>query len=317
MQRKKEARPACGSGTGQKKTYSSTLIQGGACCKHIASRLYIKGFEPIPIAPGQKKPVSKNWPTMVLPVEPWPKNHGVGLRTGLLSAIDMDIYHEGIIDKLLTEQFTGLDYVTRTGQPPKILIPVVCPDLKCKIMSDRWIDEHGIINQIEVLSYGQQFVAFGIHPGTGKPYLWSDDFLKHTPPTVSLKFIGKLFALFKKVAKASGWINVSARARQDKNRPKSQTPSHGSRPGDIFNKACTIEELLTVYGWKHYRGKWWTRPGKRTGVSGTVANNTFYVFTSSTCLEPEKSYDCFGLLARYEFNGDFKAAARAVLKEMG
>lgn len=40
--------------------------------------------------------------------------------------------------------------------------------------SAKFVDEKGEKHQVEILGAGQQFVAYGVHPETGKPYQWTD-----------------------------------------------------------------------------------------------------------------------------------------------
>ncbi len=61
----------------------------------LAEKLFVNGFEPIPLPPGQKRPTLKGWPNIKLPTQPWPKNYEIGLRTGKLTAIDIDICNPG------------------------------------------------------------------------------------------------------------------------------------------------------------------------------------------------------------------------------
>ncbi len=63
----------------------------------LAAYLFAKGLEPIPIAPGQKYPTMKGWQNHPLPISPWPQGYGIGLRTGKLSAIDIDIYDDALV----------------------------------------------------------------------------------------------------------------------------------------------------------------------------------------------------------------------------
>ena len=95
------------------------------------------------------------------------------------------------------------------------------------------------------------------------------------------------------------------------------------RPGDQYNAEITWEDLLSGYGWRveKKRGSTthWTRPGKDEGTSATTnheGSDLLYVFTSSTNLDPERSYDRFGFYTAMEHSGDFQAAARA-LSEQG
>lgn len=80
------------------------------------------------------------------------------------------------------------------------------------------------------------------------------------------------------------------------------------------------ESLLSGDGWKFCRNRgeaqdWW-RPGKTRGsISGTVnfgGSRTLRVFTTSTGLEADSSYDKFAYLCVTKFNDDPVAAARGL-----
>ena len=95
--------------------------------------------------------------------------------------------------------------------------------------------------------------------------------------------------------------------------------SIGTRPGDRFNATHTWEELLTPLGWRvdHKDGghTYWTRPGKDAGVSASTNyedSDLLWVFSSSTGLEPDKSYDKFAFYTYTEYNGDFSEAAKSL-----
>ncbi len=285
--------------------------------QELALALFSKRMELCQIVPKRKYPNYQGWQntnTAEL-VKRWPSGYGIGIRTGHdgLIGIDLDIYDVSVVNKLL-ECFKSLDFLTRTGNPPKTLIPVICPEVSGKLLSDQWKDHDDVLNRIEILSYGQQFVAYGIHPDTNKPYQWSGNLLDHDLPRVPLTLIGILFKRFNELAGLLGWTNLTAKQKQVKKVVVRRSNNSISRPGDIYNRCCPITDVLLEYGWKHYRGPYWTRPGKKHGVSGSVfqGSNTFYCFSSSTCLIPDKLYDNFGLLTMYEYGGDFKAAAEAV-----
>jgi putative DNA primase/helicase len=103
--------------------------------------------------------------------------------------------------------------------------------------------------------------------------------------------------------------------------PVQSTVIDGLRPGDDFNQRTTWEALLDRYGWQvaARRGDvfYVVRPGKnpRDGHSATVniyGSDLLKVFTSSTELEPGKTYSKFGFYAFMEHGGDFQAAAKAL-----
>lgn len=97
------------------------------------------------------------------------------------------------------------------------------------------------------------------------------------------------------------------------------TPESEVRPGDFYNDNCAgdVPAILTAAGWQHLGGKYWRRPGKKTGVSATfghVAPNTFYCFTSNGHpFEENRTYKPFSVFAMLEHGGDFSAAARTLV----
>lgn len=285
----------------------------------IGQQLFDAGFEPVPLLPREKYPTMKGWHNASLPIK-WPsERHGIGLRTGKLTGIDIDIYDTDMVAELLS-CFDGIEIVTRVGMAPKTLIPVICPEVAGKITSNKWQDNEGRLNQIEVLSYGQQFVAYGIHPDTNRPYEWSGELLDHELTVIPMQFIDDLFGRFNELSKVAGWKNITVKAKQAHAKHKvrkSGSRKSGNKPGDLYNRCCSITDVLQEYGWHHYRGDYWCRPGKKHGVSGTVFDDkTFWCFTSATCLLPDRAYDNFGLLTMYEYGGDFAAAAKAVCRTL-
>lgn len=100
------------------------------------------------------------------------------------------------------------------------------------------------------------------------------------------------------------------------------TSAKGDRPGDRYNVETTWDELLTHYGWTrtytHGDASYWRRPGKNIGVSATTncfGSDLLHVFTTSTPLEADRSYDKFAFYTMMEHDGEFSAAARALAKE--
>jgi hypothetical protein len=98
-------------------------------------------------------------------------------------------------------------------------------------------------------------------------------------------------------------------------------PHRGLRPGDDFARQVTWRELLEGQGWKLYRvfpdRTQWTRPGKRTGCSGTTfgEDGPFWCFTSSTPFSPDESYSKFGAFAQLCHGGDYRRAAETLVDE--
>ena len=71
------------------------------------------------------------------------------------------------------------DAPVRFGQAPKRLRVCRTADAFAKLSTTGYRlpgDEPGAkAHKVEILAAGQQFVAYGVHPGTGRPYAWPDD----------------------------------------------------------------------------------------------------------------------------------------------
>jgi hypothetical protein len=142
-----------------------------------ALRLLDNGYLPIPILPGAKRPAVPRWSTLPIDVptlERWTEQYpacGIGLRCGSLVGIDIDILDPDLAHRVdaLVRQRLG-DTLTRVGRWPKRLLPYRTDAPLPKITGGTREGE-----KVEVLGLGQQFVAFGIHPDTGRPYHWVED----------------------------------------------------------------------------------------------------------------------------------------------
>ena len=287
----------------------------------LARDLFNRGLEVIPIPSRTKQCLIKGWPTMVPPVNKWPDKHGIGIRTGSFVAIDIDILDPAIVTTLVGYLRQHRPVITRVGQPPKTLVPCYCPGVDSKIKSFGYRDSNGTINQIEILSQGQMFVAYGIHPDTKEPYHWDGDLLTHELPTIPVHVIQNLFSLFYDLAERWGWELIQHKPPKDTKvlNVSKRRPGDPKRPGDVFNEHISIDKALEKYDWQHHSGNKWTRPGKRVadGSSGSVIQNrALYVFSSNAApLEEGKVYNPFDLYTHYEHGGDYTIAAAAVRKK--
>jgi len=91
---------------------------------------------------------------------------------------------------------------------------------------------------------------------------------------------------------------------------------NGSRPGDIFSKNTSWNEILEPFGWIEDSKNHWRRPGKNNngGISATTNHDgkpMFYVFSSSAHpFESNKGYSKFSVYTILNHNGDFKKSAK-------
>ncbi len=165
---------------------------GGCNYANAASRLFDNGYDPIPVVPSGKKPALSRWTAIAIDetaIEDWSQrfpDHSVGLRTGHLVAIDIDVLDPDLAHRLQALAFARLgDTLIRIGRYPKRLLAYRTDSPFAKMSCGK----------VEVLGSGQQFVAFGRHPDTGADYSWvtgdspldvpRDDLPKVTPEAVS------------------------------------------------------------------------------------------------------------------------------------
>lgn len=166
----------------------------------LGPKLLAQGFEPIPVA--GKAPAVDRWSDVTLhrdQVAIWAANGkghlNVGLRTGALAAVDLDLYDPDVAARVY-EAFVARfgEAPCRVGRAPKRLLVYAAAEPRTKINSAVWLrpnpEEGEKENKVEVLGIGQQFVAYGIHPDTHNPYQWLNGSLEDQElwmlPTIDL-----------------------------------------------------------------------------------------------------------------------------------
>lgn len=98
-----------------------------------------------------------------------PDNSGVGIMlTEKVCAIDVDIDDAEVSNKIhawLNENIQP-EFMYRVGREPRFLVPCRAVNINRKHIKNT------PFGKIEILSKGQQFVAYNTHADTGKPYQW-------------------------------------------------------------------------------------------------------------------------------------------------
>lgn len=154
--------------------------------------LLANGYLIIPIKPGEKRPALSAWQNARLgagDLGGYP-DHGVGILCGQgaspVVGIDIDISHPVIGPAIISWCRANLGWAPeRVGAAPRVL-------LTYRAESGGWAKSNSVSffdpndpvkpsgkrneQQIEVLGLGQQFVAYHMHPDTGRPYEWTDLF---------------------------------------------------------------------------------------------------------------------------------------------
>jgi putative DNA primase/helicase len=176
----------------------------------------VNGYPVIPVKAGMKAPAVKGWREgEITPARcrQWANGHdqSVGIRTGPVVAIDLDIWDKPVAVELVRriERRFGKT-LKRVGRLPKCLLVYRTEEPFTKLSSSKYVDSEGRDAQIEILATGQQFVADGVHPDTGKPYRWVDgksyrDVALDTLPAITRDDAVWITGLIDKVARGEGW----------------------------------------------------------------------------------------------------------------
>lgn len=142
------------------------------------------GYLIIPIKPGHKRPALDNWQAARLGAADLTRypGHGVGVLCGQgaqpIAAIDVDTADADLAARFVAwcQQNLGLT-CERVGNAPKILLAYRAESEGWGKATGAWFEDlAGGRHRLEVLGKGQQFVAYHIHPDTGRPYEWVDFF---------------------------------------------------------------------------------------------------------------------------------------------
>lgn len=164
----------------------------------LASSLAANGYRPVPLHPGEKSPIPRGWTSYAFEKGDDSKfpTAGTGIITGDIIGVDVDVLDQALADRIsaIVTQRLG-PAPERVGQWPKRLFmyrtdaPFFKKSTSVYRLPDDAPDAKG--HRVEILAQGQQFVAFGVHPGTGMPYSWNGAGDPLTVPAESLRSISE------------------------------------------------------------------------------------------------------------------------------
>ena len=155
--------------------------------KEYGKTLIENGFNILPIVPHDAKdhsspgkaPALKGWQEHTATAEDvtkWSRSRqhcGIGINTARTPAVDIDVLDGELSDQMAEFVLDLLGPAPlRIGRAPKKLLVYRAEKPFAKVKSHTWINDDGVRCAVEVLGCGQQFVAFGTHPDTGRPYTW-------------------------------------------------------------------------------------------------------------------------------------------------
>lgn len=206
----------------------------------IATRLIENGYRPVPCV--GKRPIHKDWTASAFKPEDFTETPSVGIKTGQgIAFIDIDVTHPeasvAIAAEWVRRHPEGLQ---RTGLAPKTGF-LVASDIGRK--AEVKLPDLGEKDKIEILADGQQFIAYGLHPATEKPYHWHgldplDRFLgaKEMLPTVSEAEIKDFL----------GWVAARYRPKLSE-RANPRGGCHGNQRESAAGRPCSDEvaEILS------------------------------------------------------------------------
>lgn len=97
--------------------------------------------------------------------------------------------------------------------------------------------------------------------------------------------------------------------------PKPKAQGQPKTPGEEFNERGRVRDVLERHGWQYLRpgpkGELWARPGVNHASATLYPDGGLYVFSSNAApFDSGRVYDPFGVYARLEHGGDFKAATK-------
>lgn len=187
----------------------------------VGQRLFGNGYEILPIR--GKRPVEDDWTSIhadAARVAKWRKEYpkyNVGIQTRHTPAIDIDVYDAEVAQEIEAWCLENLgDAPVRIGQAPKrlLLFRTDEPFTKMKVT---FVDGIGDKHAVEVLGEGQQFVAFGVHPDTKRPFEWVSidnplDLETDALPLLTRDDAARMLVAFEEIAIRHGWTAKSKAA---------------------------------------------------------------------------------------------------------
>lgn len=214
-----------------------------------------RGYKVIPIPAGQKRAVEKGWPHIDASekdIKKWGNGRyadgNIGILTEYTPAVDIDVTDEEVVIELsdwIEERFGTT--CARVGRAPKRLLLFRCKKPFHKLFVS--YNDGKRTHKLEILGAGQQFVAYGIHPDTHKPYKWIsvDDPLDTDMsdlPLLKAAYAEEIVDKFCEMCEERGWTQIQASREARTIDSKGSGLEEWKRP--VTMSEASIDEVLAT-----------------------------------------------------------------------
>lgn len=153
--------------------------------KHQGPLLLVNGYRIVKIAGRGKNPIENGWTRKIVTVEDCENDNAADRSVGIICGedvmcVDADIYEHELADRIMAvirKLHPDCIIPTRYGARPKFAMLFRNVDNLPPTRSPMYTKGEGdekVTACIEFRGKNQQFVAFGIHPATGKEYEWEN-----------------------------------------------------------------------------------------------------------------------------------------------
>jgi len=202
--------------------------------------LIAPGKPPVPVkTPGKQPAMLERWQNGC-PREQWPgyARCGVGILTRRTPALDIDVMDIELAESIqaLADRVLGV-VPYRIGLAPKRLMPFRLAGAPFRKVKVEWTlkDQK---NAVEQLADGQQFVALGVHPGTGRPYEWHRDPDLSLPhgllPPVDRARMERFMRALAGALERIGATNIKRSGGKEEPKPVPRPVANGRHPAAAF-----------------------------------------------------------------------------------
>ncbi len=207
------------------------------------------GYLVVPVKTGDKKPILPAW-TAVARRGEIPATNALNLSTGILCdglrAIDIDVDDENTANQIfdIAIEMLGSGPVRVRSDSPRKLVVYRAEEGEPKkrtIVSNSLKSNDGKPSRVEVLGYGQQFVAYGTHPD-GQEYEWVNgelyDFDRAELPAIHEETVSLFFEAI------SGLLDADL--AQNNKQEAAVTSIPATQKSDYQDRETSLDELFDL-----------------------------------------------------------------------